>query len=225
MNFPEQVQHLKEHEADKVSAMVERINTALFERATFERSKRPHNSHIELRRVASAFADSRTVAAFLLALDANPHLMFNRVRKAGTRSDLKGLLKVRRLIDYVMGGDTAKDLDAVSKALFAATILAALNGVEWIASPEQELVLSNVRIESLPAELQSAVFEYQAKHMRVEGDSRPQSCRFRTTYANMGMYTFMRDDMDDNDYTLGISVNLSNPLIQYLAHTWGLKGV
>ena len=225
MNFPEQVQSILETRSDDVSAMVESIHKAIYERATYERAKRPNGSHLELRRVVNQFTDSRKVAAFLIAVGANPHLMFNRQRKAGAKSDLKGLQKVRRLIDYVMGGPTAKDIDAVSKALFAVTITAALSGVEWIASPEQELVLSSIPIQSLPEEVQSAIAEYQVKHMDITGDSREQSCRFRTTYANLGLYTFMRDDFDGCDYTLGVSVILSNPLIQYLIATWNLKGI
>lgn len=221
MSFPALVADIQQNKPELVSSMVERINSALLERAKFERQNKPNGSHIEFRRVANQFNDSRTVAAFLIALNASPEIMFNRERKAGTRADLKGLQKVRKLIDYVTGRTTV--IDTVTKALFAATIIAAKMGIEWIASPEQEMILSDSRIKSLPNDVREAIADYQLRHMSLEGDSRPQSCRFRTTFANLGLYQFHRDEFDNSDSTLGISVNLDNPLIQYLTLRWDLN--
>lgn len=217
--LPELVSNVKPKD---VSAMVKRVNAALKTRADYELMKSPNGSHVELRRVAGMFADSRTVAAFLHVLGADPDLMFNRVRKAGTRSNLKGFRKVRQLIDYTTGRKGT--FETVSKALFASTIIAAQKGATWISSQEQELILSNVPVNSLSKEIREAIEEYKHKHMTLEGDSRPQSCQFRTTFNNLNIYDYAREEFDNTDYSLGIMVNMESPVIQYLSHRWNLKG-
>jgi len=212
---------LIENRPEQVEAMRERINSALKERAFYERSKSPNGSHVELRRTVGAFLHNTTVAAFFVCCDADPDLVFNRSRKTDARANLKGFRKVRQLIDYVTGKTNA--FETVSKALFAATIIAALNGVRWIASPEQELILSDESVNSLPQEIREAIYQYQHKHMTVEGDSRPQSCQFRTTFNNLGMFHYSREEFDNSDYTLGINVDLDHPVIQYLVNRWQLK--
>jgi len=205
---------------DEVEAMTARINAALKERALFERAKNPNGSHVELRRVVAQFMHNKTFAAFLMVCGANPELLFNRERKAGSRANLKGFSKVRQLLDYITGKTNAFEI--VSKALFAASIIAALKGIYWIASPEQELILSDESVNSLPQEIREAIYKYQHKHMTVEGDSRNQSCQFRTTFSNLGMYSFSRDEFDNSDYTMGINVDLNHPVIQYLINRWQL---
>jgi hypothetical protein len=221
LNLPALVADIQQNKADNVTAMVGRINSALEKRARFELAKKPHGSHVLLRQTAAQFADSRTVAAFLVALNADPELMFNRTRKAGTRANLKGFKKVRQLIDYTTG--RTKAFEIVSKALFASTIIAAKMGIEWIASAEQELILSDHRVASLPEDIRNAIYEYRHKHMTLEGDSRNQSCQFRTTFNNLGLYDFSREEFDNCDYSLGIRVNLENPLIEYLSDEWELN--
>ncbi len=219
-NVPAVLNWIAENKASDVAAMVTAINLALDNRAVFERELKPNGSHIELRKVIAAFRYNNLAAAFFVMVKANPELIFNRTRKAGTRADLKGLLKLSNFVEYVAG--KSYKLDSVTKALFAATIIAAFKGVRWIASPEQELILSSEPVNSLPLELQTAIAEFKHKHMTLTGDSRPQSCRFRTTFANLGFYTFARDEFDNSDYSLGIMVNLESPVIQYLASHWGL---
>jgi hypothetical protein len=219
--LPQLVSDIETNQSNRTQAMVERINAALKDRAEFELRKAPNGSHIELRKVAGMFADNRRVAAFLCAVDADPDLMFNRVRKNGTRSNLKGFTKVRKLIDYVTG--RTKVFERVSLALFASTIIAANKGVSWIASPEQELILSSESVNSLPRDVQEAIADYKHKHMTLEGDSRPQACQFRTTFANLGVYEFYRDEFDNTDYTLGISVIMSSPIVRYLNDVWQLE--
>lgn len=219
--FPNLVTHLLENEPQVVSAMVERVNNAIEKRGAFEWQKKRNSSHVLFRKVAAQFSDSRTVAAFLVALNADPDLMFNRERKAGTRANLKGFAKVRQLIDYTTGKSDA--FERVSLALFASTIIAANKGTTWIASPEQELILSSEKVNSLPTEVREAIKEYQHKHMTLEGDSRNESCRFRTTFANLGLYSMTREEFDNVDYTMGIRVDLKNPLIQYLSKRWKLE--
>ncbi len=208
------------NKAAEVAEMKERINKAVYERAMFERSKKPNGSHVEMRRTANQFADNDRVAAFFHALNVSPEVMFNRSRKDGWRSDLKGLQKVRKLIDFLT--DRTHSLDTVSTALFACTIIAARKGLDWISSAEQELILSPENVGSLPSDIQSEIRKYQHKHMTVEGDSRPQACRFRTTYANLGIYHYDRQEFDDSEYSLGIKVNLDNPVVQDLASRWNL---
>jgi len=208
-------------ESDEVAAMVERINQAVYDRATFERSKQPNGSHIELRRTANAWADSSICAAFLIYLNANPDTIFNRSRKDGTRANLKGLQKVKTLFDYVMG---RKDvIDFCSFALFASTIIAAKMGTTWVSSQEQELILSSEKVNSLPRDVQNSIRQYQHKYMSIEGDSRNQSCLFRTTYANLGLYHVSREDWDNTNYSLGVMVDTDNPLIMYLSDRWELN--
>jgi hypothetical protein len=207
-------------ESDEVDAMVKRVNAALEERAAYERAKSPSGSHIELRKVLGAFYNARTAAAFFVALKVDPDLMFNRSRKEGTRANLKGFTKVRKLIDFVTG--RTKVFERVSLALFASTIIAARMGVEWIASPEQELILSKESVQSLPTPIQEAISEYKHKHMTLTGDSRPQACQFRTTFQNLGIFEFYRDEFDNVDYTLGITVNMDSPLVDYLTKTFHL---
>lgn len=214
---------IKASESREVDSMVKRINSALLERANFEREKAPHKSHVELRRVAAQFADSRNVAAFFVALNVDPWIMFNKVRKNGWRTNLKGLQKVRRLVDYVMGNKPTLDMD--STALFAATIIAANKGIEWISSSEQEFILSSESINSLPKDIAKTIHEFQSKRMTIEGGSRPHSCEWRTTYANMGLYTYSREEVGEDDYSLGVHIDLTNPLIIFLNETWGLSNV
>lgn len=220
MSLPDRIRNLLDQKPKEVTAMVGRVNTALYERATFERSKKPHGSHVELRRVANMYADSRNMAAFLHVIGADPQVMFNKVRKDGTRANLKGLQKVRKLCDFILED---KPLDMPSKALFAATIIANRMGAKWISSNEQEFILSSESVESLPADIRNAIYAYQHKHMTIEGDSRPQSCTFRTTYANLGAYHYAREEFDNSEYSLGIMVDTTSPIIQHLTATWELE--
>lgn len=217
----QQIAELKANNPDAVTAMVERINLALKKRADFELSKKPNGTHIELRRVAGKFADSRGIAAFLHCIDADPDLMFNRVRKDGTRSNLKGLQKVRKLYEFIVGDTGA--VETVTCALFASTIIAARMGVNWVSSAEQEFILSSEKVKSLPAKVRDAIYAYQHKHMTLEGDSRSQSCQFRTTFSNLGAYYFAREEFDESDYSLGISINLKSPIVQFLSDAWELN--
>jgi hypothetical protein len=206
----------------EVTAMVHRINLALEARERFERSRTPHGSHIELRRAKAFLRNNRRLAAFLVVCGADPSEMLNKVRKAGSRSDLKGFQKLKRLVDYCTG--RSQVFERVSLALFASTIIAANRGIGWISSTEQELILSNVPVGSLPAEVQTAIEEYKHRYMRLEGDSRPQACRFRTTFENLGLYYMSREDSDDTS-SLGINVNMDSPVIQYLNQRWELDKV
>lgn len=224
-DLAQEIAHIIAKRPKAVTAMNDRIFAALEERGEFERLKAPHGSHIEFRRAADALyglQGNNRVSAFLVALNADPDLMLNRVRKDGTRSNLKGFTKIRKLVDYVTG--KTQRLETVTLALFASTIIAAQMGVEWIASPEQELILSPEKVQSLPVEVQAAIRDFQHKHMRLTGDSRPQACQFRTTFENLGCFHQLRDNFYDNAYTFGISVVPSNPLVSYLSSRWGLSG-
>jgi hypothetical protein len=217
VSLPDAIKAVPKREAAK---MIKRINKAVLDRATFEREKSPNGSHVELRRVANLYVDSDRIARFLVVLGADPDLMFNRVRKDGTRSNLKGLKKVSGLVDYVTGKTGA--IETVTKALFAGTIIAALKGVTWVASQEQEFILSSEKVASMPLEIREAIYAYQHKHMTIEGDSRPQSCAFRTTFANIGVFHYMREDFDNTAYTMGVVINMDSPVVQYLVERWEL---
>lgn len=216
--LPELIKAVSEKD---INAMVKRITRALTDRAEYEYNKNPNGSHVELRRVVNWFKDSRSIAAFLHVIGADPQEMFNRQRKNGSRSNLKGLKKVRQLFDYISGRTNA--FERVSLAMFASTIIAADQGVSWISSQEQELILSSEQVNSLPVQVRTAIREYQHKHMTLAGDSRNQACSFRTTFANLGIYTFAREDFDDNAYTLGINVNMNSPIVRYLYDRWELN--
>lgn len=209
-------------ESREVDSMVASINAALLERANYERSKKPNGSHIELRRVANAFADNRRVAAFFVTMGIKPMVMFNKERKNGSRSNLLGLQRLSKMIDYVTG--KKQTIDIVNQSLFAATIIAGIKGCGWISSTEQELILSPESIGSFPPKLRKAIAEYQHKHMTLEGRSRPTACEWRTTWANAGVYSYSREeDEDETTYELGINIDLSNPLITYLTTIWELN--
>lgn len=209
------------NDPEGVSAMVNRIMEALREREAFERAKKPNGSHIALRKAFNAFAYNRRVAAFLLVIGANPQVMFNRSRQQGSRANLNGFMKVRKLIDYITGEE--ETFERVSLALFAATIIAANMGKGWIANPEQELILSSEKVESLPPAIRDAIRDYQHKYMSLTGDSRFQACQFRTTFNNMGIYHYMREDFDNSEYANGILVNMESPVVQFLNDRWNLE--
>lgn len=220
-DLPGLINWLQTEKPDQVAAMRERINSALKERAFYEREKSPNGSHVELRRTVSAFLHNNSAAAFFLVCGADPDLVFNRERKAGTRANLKGFRKVRQLIDYITGKSHA--FETVSKALFACSIVASYKGINWLASPEQELILSPEELGSLPEDIRNDIYSFQHKHMTIEGDSRNQACQFRTTFENLNMFIQLRDEFDGNEYTLGISVIPNHPVIEYLATRWNLK--
>lgn len=221
--LPDVIRDIIASESNEVQTMKKRIEKAIYDRALFERQKAPNASHVELRRVAGDFINSTNAAAFFVLLNADPDLIFNRVRKEGTRASLKGLRKIKCLIDYIMGNKDT--LDIVSKALFASTIVAANKGVEWIASPEQEYILSPESVNSLPKDIREAIYTFQHKHMTIEGDARHAASHFRTTFANLGFYTYAREEFDNSSYQMGIVIDLHNPVIIYLNERWGLNNV
>jgi hypothetical protein len=202
-----------------VTAMVTRLNRAMDARERFERSKAPNGSHIELRRAKAFLRGNRRLAAFLCVTGSDPDEMINRTRKEGTRANLKGFQKLKKLLDYVTNRSLV--FERVSLALFASTIIAANKGIGWISSQEQELILSNVPVSSLSKEIQDAIASYKHKYMTLEGDSRNQSCQFRTTFSNLGMFFFAREDTEEAN-SLGIMVNMESPVIQYLNQRWNL---
>lgn len=201
--------------------MKARIKKAFHKREAFELKKEPNGTHIELRRAERFLLDNDNLARMLVVLNADPDLMLNRERKEGYRSNLKGFQKIKSLLQYIVGESLS--FERVSLALFASTIIAAKSGIERISNVEQELVLSNVPVSSFPKELQSAIEDYKHKFMRLRGDSRNQSCQFRTTFDNLGAYTFDSADSSDKNGK-GIIVNMESPLIQYLAARWKLEG-
>lgn len=206
----------------KTTNMVKAIHKALVERECFEKAKSPNGSHIELERAKAMLAHNRRFAAFMVATNNNPNELLNSTRKAGTRANLKGIKKVRMLVDYITGKTNI--FERVSLALFASTIIAAQKGIEWISNAEQELILSNLDVSSLPNEVQEAINAYKHKYMWIGGDSRNQSCQFRTTFNNLGCFYQSREDCDDMNRG-GIGVNLNHPVIDYLATRWNLKGI
>lgn len=205
-----------------INAMVKRIEKAFKERESFEYSKNPNGSHIELRRAKNLILNNRRFAAFLIAVNACPDKLLNKSRKLDTRANLKGIKKIRMLCDYITG--ETRIFERVSLALFASTIIAALKGVQWISNSEQELILSNVPVQSLPSEVQAAIADYKHRYMSLAGDSRNQSCQFRTTFENLDCFYFSREDTLDSN-RLGIGVNLNNPIITYLVDRWNLESV
>lgn len=205
-----------------VNAMVRRINKAIADREAFEVQKLPHGSHIELRRAKAYLVNNRTLAAFLSVCGADPDKMVNRTRKDGYRSNLKGIKKLRNLVDYVTG--KTRSFERVSLALFASSIIAAKRGIKWISNTEQELILSSLDVTSLPQDVRDAIKHYQNAYLRIEGDSRNQACQFRTTFDNLGCYFFSREDVEDAN-RLGIMINQDSPVIQYLASQWELDKV
>lgn len=219
INLPEAIAAVPTKE---VTAMLRRIMAELNKRQEFETLKEPFGSHVVLKQTIAMLRGNRRFAAFLCVIGADPAEMFNRTRKEGTRADLKGIKKVKMLVDYVTGRTGA--FERVSLALFAATIIAAKKGVKWVSNAEQELILSSLDITSLPEEVQDAIKAYQHKYMRIHGDSRPQSCRFRTTFSNLGAFMFSREDQDDKN-RLGIMVNMDSPIVRYLTDRWELESV
>jgi hypothetical protein len=206
----------------KVSAMVRSINKALDSRLAFERQKAPHSALIEYRRANAFMRNNRRLGAFLAVVGADPDQMLNRTRKAGTRANLKGIKKVRQLLDYLTG--ETNRFERVSLALFASSIIAAKKGIQWISNNEQELILSTVDVGSLPEAVREAIEEYKHKYMTLEGDSRNQSCQFRTTFANLGCYYFSNEDVDDSNRN-GIQIDLDSPIIRELNRRWNLDSV
>lgn len=204
-----------------IANMKRRIEKALKEREAFERAKSPNGAHIELERAKNYILNNRRFAAFMVATNSDPNELLNRSRKVGYRANLKGIKKVKMLCDYVTG--RTKVFERTSLALFASTIIAALRGINWISNNEQELILSNLDVGSLPKDVQEAIAEYKHKYMSISGDSRNQSCQFRTTFENLGCFYQSREDCDDMN-RLGIGVNLDNPIIQHLIERWNLKG-
>lgn len=200
-----------------IASFRESINKALYERALFERDKKPKASHVLLRRVGNAFADSNLAASFFASLDLDPHLVFNRERQAGKRANLEGLMKVRGLIDYIAGRNST--LDNGSLALFACSIIAAKKGVPWLSSAEQEKILTPEIVDSLPVKIQKAIRDYQNKGMTIEGRARPEASSFRTTFENIGIFEAGKES-DDKDVFNVIAIDLSNPVIQYLNNKW-----
>lgn len=205
-----------------ITAMAKRVEKAFKERESFELAKNPNGSHIELRKAKAMMLHNRRFAAFLSAIDANPDKLLNKSRKEGTRANLKGIKKIRMLLDYVTG--ETRVFERVSLALFAASIIAAKRGIKWISNAEQELILSNLDVGSLPLDVQTAIKEYKHKYMSITGDSRNQSCQFRTTFSNLGCFWFSRQDCDDSN-RLGIEVDLDSPIIRYLSDKWNLDSV
>lgn len=205
-----------------VTGMVRRIETAYKEREAFEFEKSPNGSHIELRKARAIVMHNPRLAAFLLACDVDPQELLNKSRKEGTRANLKGIKKIKTLLDFVTG--KSRVFERVSLALFASTIIAANRGIGWISNAEQELILSNLPVGSLPTELQAAVADYKHRYMSITGDSRNQSCQFRTTFSNLNCFFFSREDCDDMN-RLGIMVNMDSPIIQFLNKRWNLDAV
>lgn len=205
-----------------INAMVKHIEKAYKDREAFEMEKNPHGSHIELRRAKNLIVNNRRFAAFLATVGINPETLLNKSRKLDTRANLKGIKKLRMLCDYITG--ETRVFERVSLALFAATIIAANRGINWISNAEQELILSNLPVSSLPDELQKAIEEYKHKYMFIGGDSRNQSCQFRTTFANMDCFYFSREDTADSN-RLGIGVNMESPIIQHLNKALNLEAV
>ncbi len=205
-----------------INAMIKRIEKAYKEREAFEYSKNPNGSHIELRRAKNLIVGNRRFAAFLSAIGACPDKLLNKSRKLDTRANLKGIKKISMLCDYITG--ESRIFERVSLALFASTIIAALKGTQWISNAEQELILSNVPVQSLPHEVQAAIHDYKHKYMSLAGDSRNQSCQFRTTFENLNCFYFSREDTIDSN-RLGIGVLLDSPVITYLIDKWNLQSV
>lgn len=208
--------------ASKVNASLRRVEKSLAKREAFEIQKAPHNPHIELRRAARYLRGNKTFAAFMAAIGADSDLFLNRERKLGYRSNLKGVQKVKSLVEYITG--RSKKFDRVSLALFASSIIAAKRGIDWISNQEQEKILSSLPVDSLPPEVADAIRHYQYKYMRIEGDSRNQACQFRTTFDNLGCYEFSKADTPDANLN-GIEVNLDSPVIQFLSAKWELDKV
>lgn len=222
MDLKQQVEHIIKRRPKAVADMSAHILAAIKERADFEHKLKPNGSHVELRKVFRDFYGidgNKTVSAFFIAVDADPQLLFNRQRKDFTRANLKGFHKIRKLINLVMG---TGDVDTVTKALFASTIIAALKGVNWVASPEQELILSPEAVLSLPADIREAIYSFQHKHSTVEGDARPQASQFRTTFENLNCFVSTRDEFDNVAYTKGVTVLLNSPIVSFLKDKWQL---
>lgn len=205
----------------QVESMLHKIDAQLIERRAFEETARPNKTHIELREAEKQLRGNETVARFFLANSVDPSRVLNWTRKDGYRSNLKGIRKLRKLCEFVANYGS---IDRVSKALFAATIIAANRGCGWISNSQQELILSDLPVSTLPQELREAVSEWQNRYMSLTHESRNQSCQWRTTYENCGAYAMSAQDTV-NGQELGVTVNMDSPLVQYLNNRWKLDSV
>lgn len=204
----------------KLAGMVSRINRALDKRIAFEQAKAPKSSHIELKAADKQLRGNKTVAAFLAVLGADPDKMLNNERKAGYRSNLKAIRKIRMLAEYMAGEHGA--VNGVVKALFAATILAAKNNSPWTSNKDAEQILLGLADRTdMPTELLCSVVNFTSLNILDPSEARNQACQFRTAFENLGVFFFSREDAN-NLSSNGIYADLNNPLIKALANKWGL---
>jgi hypothetical protein len=202
-----------------VSNMLAKIARALDKRAAFEASKAPHKLHVELMAADKQMRGNKTLARFYAVLDASPDLILNRERKEGYRANLKTVRKVRGLSEF-MAGENGK-INGVCKALFAATILAARMGTEWVSNNDAEKLLLALPLDSMNGELRDALAELSGLNIRDAKEARNQACQFRTAFENLGCYFVSRSNPDDMNAN-GIRANLESPLMFSLANRWGL---
>lgn len=202
---------------NQVGGMVRRINTALDKRYAFERANKPSSPLIEMREADTQLRGNSTVARFLIVLGADPEVMLNRVRKDGYRSNLKAMRKVRMLAEY-MAGHHGK-INGVVKALFAASIIAAKENHPWVSNSDAEAIL--LRLQTSNPELLSSIAAFTALRIKSASEARNQACQFRTAFENLKVFYSSRDDETDLSSN-GVRASMVSPLIQALAHRWGL---
>jgi hypothetical protein len=202
--------------------MLRKLENEMSKREAFEVAKAPNAPLIELRRAKQTIIGNRRFAAFMAAISADPSELLNKVRKEGYRSNLKGIQKVKSLVEYVNG--RSNKFDRVSLALFAVSIIAAKKGIDWISNEQQMFILSSLDVPGIPEEVREAVRYYQAKHLTLAGDAANQACQFRTTFNNLGLFTYANRDVEERNLN-GIQVNLNSPVIQYLSARWKLDQV
>src|SRR5689334_14976642 len=123
----------------KAASMVRKINLALEKRYAFERENKPNSPLVEMRDAYTQLHGNTNVARFLCVLEAEPDVMLNRVRKDGYRSNLKAIRKIRMLAEY-MAGEHGR-INGVTKALFAASIIAARENQPWVSNSDAEAIL------------------------------------------------------------------------------------
>lgn len=204
----------------KVSAIIRQIDKALSIRSDFEASK-AKPAYIELEAAKKQMAGNKTLARFFAVMETNPIEFLNLERKAGYRTNLKIVRKVRMLAEYMRGEHGA--INGVCKALFAATIIAAKQGSPWTSNNDAEkLLFQAFDAMRFSEEFFRSYETFSRLNIQSPEEARNQACQFRTAFENLGVYFNTRNDENDLSSN-GIYADLTNPLIIDLTNRWGLN--
>ena len=216
LNLQERLKLVKPQSIEKMNA---RIGVALVEREQFDRQMRPTDSHYFLSQVKKKLRFNKTFPTFLHLLDIDPDLVLNNSRISGRRADIKGVLSLIQFVDYISGKSNRMCYPYM--ALLAATIIAANHEQYFLSNADAERILRDIDVSSMEGDIAEAILQYKQVLLNYVGDDRPEACRFRTTFENIGCYTITNHDPDGLNRT-GIMINPDSLVIDYLRTLWRL---